>query len=234
MSENIKKIKIEMHCHTNFSSDGFITPQSLTKRCQEKRIDCVCITDHDSMSGAVEFAKRVPVRIIVGEEVTTGEGDITGLFLTEQIPPGLGVEQTIKMIKTQGGIVYLPHPFDEFRKSAVKPKIVEKVKYDIDIIEVFNSRTLNTKYNNMALEFAQENNIAVAVGSDAHHTLEIGNSYMQVDDFNGPEEFVVCLRNAHAHKMVPSRPYRVHMECICKTTVTSCDGYFLYFKIGIS
>lgn len=190
------KLKIEMHSHTNFSHDGFITPQSLTKRCQEKQIDCVCITDHDLISGAVEFAKQVPMKIIIGEEITTGEGDVIGLFLTEQILPGLGVDQTIKMIKAQGGIVYLPHPFDEFRKSAVKLNIAEKMKYDIDIIEVFNSRTFNTKYNNMALEFAQENNIAVAVGSDAHHSLEIGNSYMQINGFNGPEEFIACLRNA--------------------------------------
>lgn len=185
-----------MHSHTYFSRDGFITPKTFIKQCQKKQIDCVCITDHNTMRGAVEFAKQSPIRIIAGEEVSTGQGDIIGLFLKEEILPALGIEATIERIKAQNGVVYLPHPFDEFRKSAVKLKDAEKVKNAIDVIEIFNSRTFNPKYNSMALDFARKNNIIIAVGSDSHHRLELGNASMQMDDFDGPEDFLESLRKA--------------------------------------
>lgn len=189
-------IKVELHCHTHFSSDGFITKTSLQKYCNKKKIDCVCITDHDTMQGAVEIVGHTPLKIIVGQEVSSGDGDIIGLFLDQKIPSGLGIKATIDNIKSQGGIVYLPHPFDEFRKSAVKLKDAEQVKDRIDIIEIFNSRTFNSKYNAMALDFAEKNDIAIAVGGDAHHPLELGNSYMVMEDFDGPESFLKSVRVA--------------------------------------
>ena len=189
-------IKVEMHCHTYFSPDGFITPETLTEQCSKKRIDCVCITEHNLLRGAVEFAKQVPVKIVIGEEVATGQGDVIGLFLKEEISPGLGAKKTVEKIKAQGGIVYLPHPFDEFRKSAVKLKDAEEIKGMLDVIEIFNSRTFNHKYNEMALEFSRQNNLIAAVGSDAHHPLEIGRSYMVMRDFDGPESFLENLRTA--------------------------------------
>jgi predicted metal-dependent phosphoesterase TrpH len=144
----------------------------------------------------MEFAKQVPIRIIIGEEVATGQGEVIGLFLKEEISPGLGAKKTIEKIKAQGGIVYLPHPFDEFRKSAMKLKDAEEIKEMLDVIEIFNSRTFNPKYNAMALEFSRQNNLVTAVGSDAHHPLELGRSYMQMNDFNGPESFLESLRGA--------------------------------------
>jgi hypothetical protein len=189
-------IKVEMHCHTYFSQDGFITPKTLTNQCSKKQIGSVCITDHNLLRGATEFAGKTPVRIIPGEEVATGQGDLIGLFLKEEILPGLGVRKTIEKIKAQGGIVYLPHPFDEFRKSAVKLKDAEEIKGLLDVVEVFNSRTFNPRYNAMALEFSRENNITTAVGSDAHHPLELGRSYMEMNDFDGPESFLESLRDA--------------------------------------
>ncbi len=189
-------MKVEMHSHTYFSPDGFITPKTLTARCSKKRIDCVCITDHNSLQGAIEFSRQTSVKIIKGEEIATGEGEVIGLFIREEIPPNLGLKVTVEKIKSQGGIVYLPHPFDEFRKSAVKFKSAQDLKNSFDIVEIFNSRTLNPKYNTLALDFARENNIAVAVGSDAHHPLELGNSYMKMDNFTGPESFLKNLRSA--------------------------------------
>ncbi len=189
-------IKVEMHCHTYFSPDGFITPRTLTERCSKKGVDCVCLTDHNLLRGAMEFAKQAGVRIIMGEEVATGQGEVTGLFLKEEISRGLGLKKTVEKIKAQGGIVYLPHPFDEFRKSAVKLKDAEQIKGMLDVIEIFNSRTFNHKYNEMAMEFSRQNNLVAAVGSDAHHPLEIGRSYMVMKDFDGPESFLESLRTA--------------------------------------
>jgi predicted metal-dependent phosphoesterase TrpH len=183
-------VNIEMHSHTCFSHDGFITPRTFTRQCQKRGLDCVCITDHDCLKSTKEFAKWTPIRIVPGQEITTGQGDIIGLFLKEEIPPHLGIEATIEKISSQAGIVYLPHPFDEFRRSAVKLQDAEKFKDRIDIVEVFNSRTFNPRYCAMALDFAKKNGLAIAVGSDSHHHLELGNAFMRMEDFDGPVEFL--------------------------------------------
>lgn len=189
-------IRVEMHCHTRYSPDAFITERQMLRRCRQKRIDCVFVADHNTMKGVSEFAQKLPLKIVPGQEIRTGNGEVIGLFLQEEIQPGLHLEETVERIKNQKGIVYLPHPFDEFRRSAVKLEDAMKVRNDIDVLEVFNSRTFNPKYNVMALDFAREHDIAVAVGSDAHHYLELGNSYMEMKDFNGPESFLVNLRGA--------------------------------------
>lgn len=166
------------------------------KQCKKKQLDCVCITDHDILAGAIEFAKNTSVRIINGIEVSSGQGDIIGLFLKHEIQSGMGLENTIKKIKEQGGVVYLPHPFDEFRKSSVKIKEAERFKSEIDIMEVFNSRTFNSKCNDMAVNFAKKNNIVTAVGSDAHHPWELGNAYMIMNDFEDADSFLKSLETA--------------------------------------
>jgi predicted metal-dependent phosphoesterase TrpH len=189
-------IKVITHTHTIFSQDGFITPSTFTKQCQKRQLDCVCITDHNTIQGAVEFSKSVGVKIVIGEEVETGEGDLVGLFLSREIVPGLGLEKTAIQIKQQGGLVYLPHPFDEFRKSSVKIADAERIKHLIDIIEIFNSRTFNSQYCKMAEKFASINNIAVSVGSDAHHPLEYKNAYVLMEDFDSPQSFLENLKKA--------------------------------------
>jgi len=189
-------ITVEMHCHTIYSPDGFITKRQLVERCRLRGIDVVCITDHNTMAGLAEFADISSVRVVAGQEIRTQAGEIIGLFLGEQIQPGLGLEETAERIKEQAGLVYLPHPFDEFRASAVKPDDAERIKDKIDIVEVFNSRTLNLRYNALAAEFAQRNGIVTAVGSDAHHRFELGNCLMRMDGFDTPESFLESLRTA--------------------------------------
>jgi predicted metal-dependent phosphoesterase TrpH len=189
-------IRVEMHCHTRYSPDGFITEGQMLRRCRQKRIDCVFVADHNTMKGASEFAQELPLKIVPGQEIRTGNGEVIGLFLQEEIQPGLHLKETVERIRSQKGIVYLPHPFDEFRDSAIKAEDAERIKRSTDVIEVFNSRTFDSKCNTMALDFARENDICVAVGSDAHHQLELGNAYMEMDDFEGPEDFLESLRKA--------------------------------------
>ncbi|MHC4255127.1 MAG: PHP domain-containing protein [Planctomycetota bacterium] len=185
-----------MHAHTCFSKDGFITAEALIQQCRKKQIDCVCITDHNTMRGVSEFTKQNEIKIIAGEEIESRAGEIIGLFLNEEIPPGLTLEQTVDEIKQQEGLVYLPHPFDEFRNSAVKIEEAEKIKDKIDFIEVYNSRTLNPKYNRLAQQYASDNRIIPVVGSDCHHEFEIGHCTMVIDDFDGPCSFLENLRSA--------------------------------------
>jgi predicted metal-dependent phosphoesterase TrpH len=189
-------MKIEMHCHTICSSDGFITKEELQRQCLKKGVNCICITDHNTMQGVADFSGLKGIHIVAGEEIMTQQGEIIGLFLVQQISPFLSLKQTVQQIKKQGGLVYLPHPFDEFRNSAVKRKDAEKIKTSIDLMEIFNSRTINSKYNEFARKFASDNGIPAVVGSDAHHIFELANSYLEMEDFNGPTDFLHKIKDA--------------------------------------
>jgi len=189
-------LRIDMHVHTNYSLDSFITPAQLVGECQKKKIDCVCITDHNTIDGALEFKEKVNVRVIIGEEIETERGEVIGLFLKEEVSPGLSFIRTIEMIKQQDGIVYVPHPFDGFRKSTVDISMLQQIIDKIDILEVFNSRTLFPQANRWALNFAQQHNIIPGVGSDAHNVCEVGNSYVEMEDFAAQAEFMRSLKDA--------------------------------------
>jgi hypothetical protein len=166
------------------------------EQCKRKGIECVGITDHNTIEGALKLKEEVSIRVIVGEEIKTEHGEIIGLFLKNEVPSGLSILETIEMIKEQGGLVYIPHPFDNFRKATIDITVLEKIIDKIDVIEVFNSRTLFNQANEIALKFAKEHNIIPAVGSDAHTKHEIGNSYIEMEDFSTKEEFLKSLKNA--------------------------------------
>lgn len=118
------------------------------------------------------------------------------MFLNKKISPGLSPEETIEKIKEQAGLVYIPHPFDRLRSSAIKEEILNKIISDIDIIEVFNSRNLFKKDNDKALSFANEHNILKGVGSDSHTKWEVGQSYLEIENFKDAEEFIINMNNS--------------------------------------
>ena len=189
-------IRADPHIHTIYSKDGFITARGLIHRCKKKGIDCVAICDHNTIQGALQFKDEVPLEIIVGEEVDTRGGEIIGLFLTEEIPPDLSPVETVKRIKEQNGLVYIPHPFDTFRKATIGADALNQIFNHIDIVEVFNSRSLFNKSDKKALQFCKKNGFIVVVGSDAHTRYEIGNSYLEMEDFDTKEDFLENLKNA--------------------------------------
>jgi len=156
-----------------------------------KGLDCIAITDHNTLDGALHLAKISPFKVIVGEEVKTNEGEIVGLFLKKNIPPHMDLANTIEEIRSQGGIVYLPHPHKMDEES-----IIKNIN-SIEIIEVYNGRNLKTVYNNYALEVTRKYNKLMAAGSDSHTPFEIGRVYFEMEDFTSPEEF---LRNLQGVK----------------------------------
>lgn len=194
-------IRVDMHVHTRYSKDSSLSLERLFFTCQRKKITCIGITDHNTIKGALEFQKRFSsdsvrgriskgIKVIVGEEIQTKAGEIIGLFLKEEIPPGLSAGKTIASIKKQGGLVYLPHPFDRLRKAPINLKSIEPFWNEIDIIEVFNSRSLVSFWNERALELARGKKKPYAIGSDAHSEREVGRSLMQMEVFNSPAEFI--------------------------------------------
>lgn len=185
-----------MHIHTKYSKDGFLTANQLVRSCRKKGLNSIAICDHNTIKGALEFKNEVNVKIIVGEEIETEQGEIIGLFLKDEVPSGLSVLKTIEMIKEQGSIVYVPHPFDGFRKSMIGITVLERIVDKIDVIEVFNSRSLFMQANENALRFAKQHNIIPAVGSDAHTEYEVGNAYIEMEDFSSNDEFLTNLKSA--------------------------------------
>ena len=166
---------------------------TVIERCQRMGINCIAVADHGTVEGALEMQRIAPFTIIIAEEILTPHGEIMGMFLKETVPSGLSVEQTIAQIKAQGGIVCIPHAFDVFRPSALSDKIVKEIAQEIDVIEVFNARSLLHRSSEKALAFAVKYGIAQSAGSDAHTPGEIGNACVDMPEFEGRNDFLQAL-----------------------------------------
>ena len=186
-------VKVDMHVHTSCSPDSLIRVDDLLDTCDSKGIDCVAVIDHDTMEGALKLHEQAPSRIIVGEEIHTTAGEIAGLFLKETIQPGLSPLETIEKIKEQGGLVYLPHPFDNMRGSVLKEQALHEIWEKVDIVETYNSRSLFSWSNWKAAKFAKEKGILAGVGSDAHSKYELGMSCVLMEPFDSANDFLAKL-----------------------------------------
>ena len=188
-------LRADLHIHTRFSHDCATSPEKLVARCLRQGITCIAVTDHNTIQGALAVRELAPFIVIVGEEVKTSAGEITGLFLSEEISPGLPPLETALRIKDQGGLVSIPHPFDQFRSSAISHDALEEVLPLTDIIEVFNARSTFDHANRLAQELAQAHGLAASAGSDAHTLLELGRTYVSMPEFDGTAQgFLASLR----------------------------------------
>lgn len=187
-------MRADFHIHTEYSMDCNTPLDKIIKRCGEVGVNCITISDHGVIEGALEMQKRAPFKVIVAEEILTTQGEIIGLFLKEVIPSELPVAETIARIKEQGGLVCIPHPFDLIRSSALKDKAIEEIAGEIDIIEVFNARNPLPHSSAKAKAFAEKHGMAMTAGSDAHTPNEIGNAWVEMPEFNGRDDFLEALR----------------------------------------
>ena len=181
-------LKADLHMHTHYSPDSEMSPEDLVSRCLKVGLSCIAVTDHNSIEGALEVQRMASFTVIIGEEVKSAEGEITGLFLNEEIPRGLPPVETARRIKEQGGLVSLPHPFDRFRRSVISTRALEEILPYADIVEVFNSRNNLSADDRKAYEFAQEHGLLASGVSDAHTTLELGRTYVEMPEFDGTPE----------------------------------------------
>lgn len=187
-------LRVDLHLHSNFSHDGQSTLEALIERSRECSLDRIALTDHNTVEGALELARMAPELTIVGEEVKTREGEVIGLFITEHLPPYLAPEEVMDLIHGMGGLSYLPHPLDR-RRSNFRPERVVELADRIDIIETYNP-WCDASTNAAAAKLAADLGKVVATGSDAHSVRELGRSWMEIDDYNGPAEFLDRLRLA--------------------------------------
>jgi len=175
-------MKAVFHTHTNYSADGSMSPADIVKLAQINKIELLAITDHNEIRGAQEAQKIAPFPVIVGEEIQTQEGgEIIGLFLNKLIPKNISVFSAIDEIKQQGGIVYLPHPFDKIRTKQFTIQVLKKIAPLVDIVEVFNSRNIQESANIEALNFALKYDKIQCVGADAHLPVEMNSASVSLD-----------------------------------------------------
>ena len=189
------KLKVDMHTHTEYSPDSRTPVKAQAAAITAAGLDVVCATDHNTIEGALRLRELADgFRVVVGEEVSTRDGDMIGLFLEKAVPRDLSAEETIARIHDQGGLVSVPHPFSRNRLFHLRRAALDRVWKDIDCIEIFNAREAFTQDNLRAAAFAREKNIPGAVGSDAHRASEIGRAWVEVEEFKGREDFIAALR----------------------------------------
>ena len=191
------RVRVDCHLHTVASGDAVLTLEQLAERARQTGLDVVCITDHNVTTAAVRATERdLGVRVIVGEEVRTPDGDLIGLFLTERIPYVLPLAEVIGRIRAQGGLVYVPHPFDLVRASLgrVLPELCAAGA--VDVIEVFNAKIADQALNEKAAALAREFALPGGAGSDAHDAPGVGAAYLDMPDFDGPASFLAALADA--------------------------------------
>jgi predicted metal-dependent phosphoesterase TrpH len=191
------RVRVDCHLHTVASGDAVLTLDQLAERSRATGLDVVCITDHNVTTAAVQATERdLGVRVVVGEEIRTPDGDVIGLFLTERIPYVLPLAEVIARIKAQHGLVYVPHPFDRARSSL--GRVLPGLCADgaVDIIEVFNSKISNPVMNRQAADVAARFALPGGAGSDAHDAAGVGAAYLEMPDFDDPAGFVAALADA--------------------------------------
>ncbi|HUJ54760.1 MAG TPA: glycosyltransferase [Gaiellaceae bacterium] len=192
-------ILADLHLHTSWSHDCSIEVGDLLDHAEAQGLGAIAVTDHNVLGGALEAVERARGRnlvVVPGEEVKTAdEGEVIGLFLREEIERGLSFAETVGAIRAQGGLVYVPHPFDRMH-AIPTPATLHRHLPEIDVFEVYNARLLFEAYNDEALRFARKYNLTPGAGSDAHVLAGVGTGAVRMHRFDGPEEFLVSLHSA--------------------------------------
>ncbi len=181
-------MKFDLHLHTNYSNDALTKPSTLVRELKKKGFSGFAITEHNNCGSWKELealSKKEGLVFVKGEEVKAVEngktvGEIIGLFMNQEIKPA-PADEIFDSIKQQGAVAVIAHPFDYFRHSF---KDLDKAAKRADAIEVFNSRCVRRTFNRKAKEFAESKGLAFTAGSDAHHSSEIGQSFVECDAQN--------------------------------------------------
>lgn len=190
-------IHCDLHMHTDHSPDCATPVEVLLETAKRRGLGAIAVTDHNEISGALAArAQANGIKVIVSEEVKTEhEGEVIGLFIEEKIPRGMSLKETIDAIHSQGGLAYVPHPFDRLH-SVPDYEHLLKVVDDIDVLEVFNARVAVPGFNEEARRFAAKYRLVAGAGSDSHVTQGLGTVKIRMRDFDGPAEFLESLRDA--------------------------------------
>jgi hypothetical protein len=212
-------ILADLHMHTNHSHDCSVPVADLLDYAEGQGLGAIAITDHNVFSGAQEAVQRARDRklvVIPGEEIKTEKGEVIGLFLDEQIERGLPMADTIAAIREQGGVVYLPHPFDRLHTIPDAPTLHRHLP-EIDVFEVYNARLLFEGFNDEALRFARKYNLTMGAGSDAHVLQGVGTGLVRMRAFDNAAEFLISLRSAEIVRRPKSLVYLQGLKWVAQS-----------------
>jgi predicted metal-dependent phosphoesterase TrpH len=193
-------LKVEFHCHTNYSRDSLIEVERLIETAHRRGVDRLVVTDHNTIRGAVKAKEIDPELIIIGEELLTTRGELLVAFVQEELPRGLEPMTAIEKLKAQGAFISVSHPFDRRRHGWALQDLLAITPY-VDAIEVFNARCQWVGLNQMAADFARMHKLSGTAGSDAHILGEIGQATFRVPAFDTADE----LRSVIAQAVIEGR-----------------------------
>lgn len=197
-------LKADLHLHSYRSPDSSMKPDTIIRTCLTRKINCIALTDHNTMGAVRELQQLAPFTVIAGEEIKTSQGEIIGLFLQEEIARGMSPGETVEEIKAQGGVVYVPHPFDRARKGAIDRSALLEIIDQVDVIETHNSRITFAGDRVAAERFALEHGKSVGGGSDAHVSFELGHSYVEMSEFEGSAGFLASISQGRVYGKLSS------------------------------
>ena len=183
---NASDLRLDLHNHTAFSSDGLMSPSVLLQTARKRGVGCIAVTDHNTVEGALEclaLAEADPTlpRVIPGVEISTADGDVIALFVKESIPRGLPALETMALIRERGGLVYLPHPHDSVRRGTISSRVREQAAAAADVVEVLNGKSLSPWSVRNSDRLAARHGRPRGAGSDAHARSEVGRAYVVVE-----------------------------------------------------
>ena len=203
------RLALETHCHTYWSTDCLMLPAQQIAAARAAGLDRLAITDHNLIGGAVELARLAPDLILIGEEIKTSQGELLAYYVKELVPPGLTPERTIEILRQQGAVISVAHPFDAFRAGHWEELELRAILPLVDAIEVFNARVAAPAQNSRAAALAAATGIPGTAGSDAHAYGEVGQTTMRLPAFQDAEGLRAALRSG---EVVGRRsPYWVHL-----------------------
>lgn len=203
--------RVELHCHTRASFDSLTRPEEIVRACQEKGIDRIAITDHNTMAGVPDVQALAPDLVIPAEEIKTEEGEVIGWFMTEEIPRGLPLEETLRLLREQGAVIGVPHPLDSLRMgSALGRESLMRIIDQVDALEVLNARCLRQRDNDEALAIAKAYGKLMTAGSDAHAAREIGTATLLMPPFHDAASFRQSLAVARIDGHLSGRYVRFY------------------------
>ena len=192
-------LRLDLHNHTSFSSDGVMSPAELLQAARARGLACIAVTDHNTVEGALAalaLAEADPTlpRVIPGIEISTADGDVIGLYVREAVPRGLSAEDSMALIRQQGGLVYLPHPFDVIRRGTIASRVRERVAAQADVVEVLNGRSLSALAVRNSRLLALRHDKPQGAGSDAHGPREVGCAYVTIERHPSRDDLADLIR----------------------------------------